>query len=187
VLRNRIVGEVAGSGLQRSVLIAILDRREPPCAVRADGAADRPAKLLAIKGRGGQTAIEGGGEGLQISVAFEEKRRAMVVVRSAFGHDIHDAVAGAANFRGEASGGDLKLLNRILGEVRERAADDFVVVVAAIDCDIAAAAKAAAGADFKRVGLGRIERGRGAIAGNEIGEFEKVPAIQGNASRSSRK
>ena len=78
-------------------------------------------------------------------------------------------------------GGDLKLLDGVLGKVGERAADYFVVVVAAIDGDVAASSEAACGADFEGVRLGRVEGGRWAVSGNEIGELKKVSAVQRNA------
>ena len=90
----------------------------------------------------------------------------MILVGPRFGDNVNDAVARSAHFGGKAAGGDLKFLNGVLGKVGECATYDFVVVVAAVHGDIAAAAKAAGGANFKRVGLGGVECWRGPIAGN---------------------
>ena len=94
--------------------------------------------------------------------------------------DVDDAVARAADLGGESSGRNLKLLNRVLGQIRERSANHLVVIVSAIDGDIAAASKAAGRADFKRVGLGGVERRRRAITRQQIGELKKIAAIQRN-------
>ena len=136
--------------------------------------------MFAVEGRRGLARAEGCREGLEVAVALVEEGRAVVVVGSGFGNDVDDAVAGAANFRGEAGGGNLKLADGVLGEIGEGSADDFVVVVAAVDGDIAAAAKAAGRADLMGVVLGGIEGGRGTIAGNEIGEFKEVAAVEGD-------
>src|SRR5277367_353326 len=105
-----------------------------------------------------------------MAIAFVIEKRAVIFVGAGFGDDVDDAAARAAGFGGEAGGGDLKFLNGVLGKIGEGAADDFVVVVAAAD--------GAVGTDFEGIGFGGIEIGGGAIAGDQISEFEKVPAVQ---------
>jgi hypothetical protein len=160
VVKSRVPG---GNG---GVLIAVFSGSKPPGFIGFERAADGAAELFAIKRRSGKVAIESGGESLQVAIAFVVEKRAVIVVGAGFRDDVDDAAAGAAGFGGEAGGGDLKFLNGVLRKVGERAANDFVVVVAAVDGDVAAAADAAGRADFERVRLGGIEIRRGAIAGN---------------------
>jgi hypothetical protein len=54
----------------------------------------------------------------------------------------------------------------------------FIVIIAAVHSDIATAPEAAGRTDLKSIGLGRIKGGCGPIAGDEIGQFEKISAIQ---------
>ena len=67
----------------------------------------------------------------------------MEVICTALGDDVHDAVAGAAYLRGERSRSNLKFLDRVLRKIGECYAYDFIVIVATVHGDVAAAAKAA--------------------------------------------
>jgi hypothetical protein len=77
----------------------------------------------------------------------------------------------------------LKLSDGILGKIGECSANNFVVVVAAIDGDVAAPAKAARGADFKRICFSGIESGRGTIAGKQISQFKKIATASPGRSK----
>ena len=71
MFRILIGGEVARTGLDGRVLVAVFDGGEPPCAVAVEWAADRSAILFAIERRRGQVAVEGGGQRLKIAVALK--------------------------------------------------------------------------------------------------------------------
>ena len=65
----------------------------------------------------------------------------MVVVGTRLGDDVDDAGAGAAHFTGEFVGCNLEFLDAVLWEVHQCAANNLIVVVAAVDGNIAAAAE----------------------------------------------
>ena len=86
--------------------------------------------------------------------------------------------AGAPRFRREPLRRDLELLHRLLGDVLQRPAHHVVVVVGAVDGDVAAATELPRRGDHDDVRLGRIEiRGR-RVAGHEQREFEEVAAVE---------
>ena len=141
---------------------------EPPYCSRSNGGFGWPA-------------IECRRKRLQIAVSLKNECRPVKRICSRPGDDVDDAVAGAAHLRGEARGRNLEFADGVLGQIRQCSAHNFVVVVAAIDGDVAASAKAAGRADLKRIGLGGIEGRRGTIAGKQISQLEKVAAVQRNA------
>jgi len=81
----------------------------------------------------------------------------------------------------ESGGGNLELLDRIFREVGQRPSHHLVVIVSAIDRNIAAAPKAAGGTYLKGVGLGWVKGGAGRFPRNQIGQFKEVPAVERNA------
>ena len=80
--------------------------------------------------------------------------------------DIDDAVPGSTHFSGEARGGSLELSDGVLGQIGERTAYDFIVVVA-VDGNVALQAKPPAELISRvfvfvgsKVGAGRLPRMR---------------------------
>ncbi len=104
----------------------------------------------------------------------------MVFVSARFCYHIDDAVAGPAHFGGEASCSNLKFLDRILRKICEGAAHNLIIVVATIDGDISSTAKPACRADFESVRFRWVEVRCGPVARDEVGELQKVSAVQGN-------
>ena len=104
--------------------------------------------MLAIEGGRGEAAVEGGGQGLQIAIALENEDVAVVAVGATLGDDIDDAVSGTADLGGESRSSNLKLLDGVRRKIGEGPANYFVIVVAAIDSDVATSSKASCGADF---------------------------------------
>lgn len=85
---------------------------------------------------------------MQIAIAQEEKEAAVIAVCSSLGDDVDDAVSGTTNLGGESCGCNLKLLDGVRGKIGESASDYFIVVVAAVDSNIAASSKTSCGADL---------------------------------------
>ena len=163
------------------VLVTEFEGRKPPGSIFTDRSPDRRADLLAIERRRGQATVECGRQRLKIAIALEDECRTVILVGSCLADDINDAGPGAAHLGGEPSRRDLKLLHRVFREIRQRSADHLVVVVATIHGNIAALAKAARGAHFESVGLGRIEGRSRPVPGYQVGQLQEVSAIQRNA------
>ena len=100
------------------------------------------------------------------------------MVAAGFGDDVDHRGGRSARLGREAVGGDLKLLHGLLRDVLERTTHDVVVVVGAVDHDVAAAAKLTRGRDRDRVRLGGIEvRGR-RVTRHEQRQLEEVAAVE---------
>ena len=167
--------------MQRRVLVAKLRRRETESFVPAKRPTDRSAHLFAIKARHGLGSIERGRQTLEMAIAFEQKGGSVNFVGPGARDDVDNAVSGAANLGSEASRGDLKLGDGIFREVRKRPTDNLIVIVGAIDEDVAPAPKGTGRADFNGVGLGRVEVGRRAIAWQQEGKLKKIAPVERNA------
>src|SRR5437773_5652959 len=122
-------------------LIPVFGRDEPPGAVLLNWPANRTAKLLAREVRRGLSPVEGRRQTLQYLVPEEDKPRAVVIICAGLGDDVDDAGAGPADFGGEFVRCNLKLAHAILRQIGQRSAYHLVVVVPAVDGDVAAAAK----------------------------------------------
>ena len=79
------------------------------------------------------------------------------VVGARLGDHVDDAADRAAALRRPAVLQHLELLDRLVGEVLDQAADDVVLVVAAVDVDVELPAVAAAHGEVADAGLGGIE------------------------------
>jgi hypothetical protein len=116
--------------------------------VRLESNSQRSPRLSVKFGRSRQSScgrrwlatIEGRRKCLDIAVALKDKCGPVEGVRSGPRDDIEDAVARTANFCSEARGRNLELANRILRQIGEHAPDNFVIVVATVHRNIAAAA-----------------------------------------------
>ena len=73
---------------------------------------------------------------------------------------------------------ELELLHAVLCDVLQRASDHVVVVVHAVDRDVATASEPAGRRDEHRLGLGRIEGGGRRVAGCQERQLEEIPAVQ---------
>ena len=176
-----IRGKVACSGLEGCVLVAVLNGGKEPDFVFANRAADGTTILLPIERGSREATVECCRQRLQIAIAQEKEDIAVEAVGSSLGDDVDDAVSRATNLGGESCSGNLKLLDGVGREVGERAANYLVVVVAAIDSNVAASSKAACRADLQGVRFCWIEGRCGTIAWYEIGELEEVSSVQRNA------
>ena len=125
-----------------------------------------------------ERAIVGGRQPLPAAVAQEERRRAAQLVGARLGHDVDRRRCRAPRFRREAVGGDLELLHRLLRDVLQRPADDVVVVVGAVDHDVAAAPELTGRRDRDGVRLGRVEVRRRRVARHEQRQLEEVAAVE---------
>src|SRR2546422_3348435 len=121
-------------------LIPVFRRNEPPGAVSPDRPADRTAKLLAREVRRGLSPVEGRGQALQHLMPEEDKPRAVIVICAGLGDDVDDAGAGPADFSGEFVRRNLELADAIFRQIGQRSPYHLVVVVPAVDGDVAAAA-----------------------------------------------
>src|SRR6266481_8938758 len=162
------------------VLVAILERTKPPGFIFHKWTADGTSELFAMKRRSRAASIKCRGQPLQVAIPFIKKCRAVVFIPARFCDHIDDAVAGTAYLGGEPARSNLKLLDRILRKICEGAAHNFVIVVAPIDGDISTAAKSARGADFESVRFRWVEVRCGPVARDEVGELQKISAVQGN-------
>ena len=142
-------------------------RRGPPAA---------PASCWRSKGT--VVTIGDGRLRLPAVVAQEQRRGATELVGARLGDDVDDRGGRAARLGRETVGRDLELLHGLLGHVLERSTDHIVVVVGAVDHDVAAATELAGRRDEHRVRLRRIEVGRRRVAGNEQRQLEEVAAVE---------
>ena len=76
--------------------------------------------------------------------------RSVQRVAARAGHDVDGRAGGPAKVGGETVGGDLEFLHRVLRDVVQRSADHVVVVVHAVDRDVAAAAELPGRGDRRR-------------------------------------
>src|SRR5579871_1606515 len=102
----------------------------------------------------------------------------MHAVGAGLGDDIHDRRAGAAHLSRETVRGDLELLNCIFRNIQQHAADNVVVVVHAINADVAPTAQLSGGGDHDRSLFRRIEVWCNGIARSQQSEFKKVAPIE---------
>src|SRR5215469_14321796 len=119
------------------VLIQIFSGEKPEELVLDKRAAYRAAELLASKARRGLPPIEGGRQSLEILVAEKKVLPTMDAIGAGLCRDVDDARRGAPDFRGKF-GGNLKLGQTVFREIHQGAADHFVIVVGAVDNDVAA-------------------------------------------------
>src|SRR2546426_9099102 len=115
--------------------------------------------------------VEGSRETLQGFVPEEEETRTMQIIGSRLGDNVDDAGAGPAHLGGEFVGGDLKLCHSILWEIGQRSADDFVIVIAAVNTDVPSAAEGAGRGDLQGVCFRRIKGGCGSVTRDEVGQL----------------
>src|SRR6266571_654803 len=134
-------------------LIPVFRRNEPPGAVLLNWPANRTAKLLAREVRRGLSPVEGCRQTLQHLMPEEDKPRAVVIIRARLDDDVDDAGAGPADFSGEFVRCNLKFADAILRQIGQRSAYHLVIVVPAVDGDVAATAKCACRRDFQSVGF----------------------------------
>ena len=159
-------------------LVAIFEGRVEPGLVLDDRAADRSGVLLAAEGRSAQRGIDQRRRRLQRLVAREDRGGAVPVVGARLGDHVHHRRARAAERGRILVGGDLEFLHRVFRNVVQHAADGVVIVVGAVDGDVAAAAQLSVGRNHDRVGLGGIEVGRGRVARHQQRQLHEVASVE---------
>src|SRR6266853_1247126 len=122
----------------RVVLIEVFSREEPEQLVANNWAPQGTAELFTGKARRGLAPIECRGQPLERLVAEEEELRPVHLIGPLFCSDVDDAGRGTTDFCRVFIGGNLKLSDSIFWEVHQGSAHDFVIVVSAIDDDVAA-------------------------------------------------
>ena len=153
-------------------------RTTRPCRARSARRAS-PDVLLAVEGRRlAGPAVVGGRQPLQRVVAQEDAERALELVAAAARHHVDRGGRRAALLGREAVRRHLELLDRVLRQVGERPAHHVVVVVLAVDRDVAAASELAGRRDRDHVRLGRVEVRRGRVARQQERELEEVAAVE---------
>ena len=171
-------GRVARAHLDRAVLVAVLHGAEAEQVAFPQRPADRAGDLLAIKRRRIQAAVGRDRRGLHGVVAEEQRRGAVQRVAARAGDDVDGRAGRASKVRGKPAGGDLELLHALLDDVEQRPAHHVVVVVHAVDGDVAAAAELPGRRDDHGVGLGRIEVRRRGVAGDQQRQLHEVAAVE---------
>ncbi len=171
-------GRVAGANLDRAVLVAVLHRPEAEQVAFPQRPADRPGDLLAIERRRIQAAVGRDRRGLHGVVSEEHRRGAVQRVAARAGDDVDGRAGRASKVRGKPAGGDLELLHALLDDVEQRPAHHVVVVVHAVDGDVAAAAELPGRRDDDGVGLGGIEVRRRRVAGHQQRQLHEVAAVE---------
>ena len=162
-----------------AVLVAILGGAEPEGLARDDRPARRARDLLAVERQVvARRAVERGRQPLPGAVTQEQRRRPAQLIGAGLRDHVDHRRRRAAGFRGEAVGRDLELLHRLLRDVLERPADDVVVVVGAVDHDVAAAADLPGRRDHDAVRLGRVEVGGRRVAGHQQRQLEEVAPVE---------
>ncbi len=151
---------------------------EPEQAIAPQRPAERRRHLLPIEWRGLVLVVERRRQRLPAIVSRKDGRRALRRVGARARDDVDDRRGRAAEVGAEAVGRDLKLLHGIDRQVQQRSADHVVVVVLAVDGDVAAASHLPGGGDQHAVGLRRIEDRCGRVAGHEQRQLEEVPAVE---------
>src|SRR6185436_5852368 len=129
--------DVAASDLHARVLVAVLRGPEPPDAALHQGTAEPDRILLSIERRLAARRIGRGGEALEGIVAEEEGRRTGEGVVPRLRDHRDRRSRRPAQLCAEPGRGDLELLDGVEGQVREGTAHDVVVVVLAVDGDVA--------------------------------------------------
>ena len=173
-----IVGcEVAFAHLHGMSLVAVFGRYEPEGFVFFDRSADGAAELFAREMRSRLVSNERR-KSLQRLMPEVHESGTVVVVCARLGDYVDDAGAGAAHFGGEFVGRNLELLHAVLGEVHQGAAHHLVVVIRAVNVDVAAAPEGAGRRHLQGIGFRRVEIGSRPVAGNQKCQFQKVAAIQ---------
>ena len=175
IVRRR---RIADADQHAAVLIAHLDGAEPEQALARERAAERERSLLPIERRiAGQIGIDRLGQRLPALIAQVERGR---TVRRLAARRVTTLITETRIGRvgGEAVGRHLKFLHGVLRDVLQRAADDVVVVVHAVDGDVAAASRLTGRRHDHRLRLGGIEVGRRRVARGQKRELEEVPAVE---------
>jgi len=96
--------------------------------------------------------------------------------------NVDDTGGGTPDFCCVFVGGNLKLCDSLFREVHQRSAHHFVVVVGAIDDDVAASSVRPCRRNLHRVCFGGIKARRRAVPRNQKRQIQKVPAIQRRVS-----
>ena len=136
------------------VLVDVLDRAEEEHPVALDGAANRPAELLAMEVGRRRAVGRVRGQALE---ALEVEQAAVQLVGARLRDDVDDAAGGAAELRVGTARHDLEFLHRLQRDVDRRAlaaellAEESVVVVAAIEADVVVHASLTAERDLVAV------------------------------------
>ncbi len=160
-------------------LLPVFHGDEPPGLVTPNGAADVAGILLAVKRRRNANArVIGGGQPLQDLITLIEARTTVQQVTPLPSDDVNHGRPGTTQRRGKAVGRYLKLLDRILRNIDQRASDNIVIIVCAIHGHISSAAQLSGRGDDDGVFLGRVKIGGQCIAWDKEGKLKVIPAIQ---------
>ena len=116
--------------------------------------------------------------GAPASAVAKVNRASMHDIAARLRHGIDHRARRPAKLRGEPVGRDLKFLHRVLRDILQRPAHHVVVVVHAVDGDVAAAAGLSSRRHNHRLRFGRIEVGCRGAAGRQECQLEEVAAVQ---------
>ena len=162
-----------------AILVADFQSTEAEEALTPQRTAEREGGLLTVEGGIADVIpIEELGQGLPALVAKEQGSRRMRRVATRAGHDIDDRAGRSAQLRGEPIRPYLKFLDGILRDVHQRPTHDIVVVIHAVDGDVAPAPGLPGGRHDDRLRLGRVEVRRRRAARCEKRELQEVAPIE---------
>ena len=105
---NGVCRKVARAGLNVRVLVAEFSGGKPPELVFLDRPSKGPSVLFPIEWRFCLASVESCRKRLQIAIPFKHEGRSMKRIGSGSRNDVDDAVARAADLRGEACRSNLK-------------------------------------------------------------------------------